>query len=230
MAAAPKDKHMAALIDNMKEVDRLRNIHKQITTKGPGHKYDVQVLHKSAIVLLVACWEAYVEDIVTASLEHMIAEAKDHHAFPKYVLERVGSDHSGINAWKLAGNGWKKALRGNLKNVLAKTTGALNTPRTAQVNVLFRKVLGLEDISTSWYWPSRSVQQSTKTLDDLITLRGSIAHRVTSAKSVTLKQVMDGRSLVYRLAVKTHNRTCEYLEGQVGKSPWIAGWTFGKTS
>jgi len=36
-----------------------------------------------------------------------------------------------------------------MKAVLAKTTGALNTPRTAQVDELFRKVIGLDRLSSS---------------------------------------------------------------------------------
>lgn len=223
-----KIKHMDALIDNVHEVDRLIMIHGQITKKGPGHKHDVRVLHKSAIVLLVACWEAYVEDLIGASLEHMIACAKDHTVFPKYILERVGGDHSGINAWKLAGTGWKKALRGNMKGVLARTTGALNTPRTAQVDDLFHKVIGLPSISSSWYWPGRSIQQAADALDGLITLRGSIAHRVAAGKSVNLKDVTDARAFVYRLSVKSHNRARQYLATQVGKPPWSPVY-FGKT-
>jgi len=67
------NKHMNALIDNVNEVDRLSQIHGQITTKGPGYKHDVQVLHKSTIVLLVACWEAYVEYLAKEALEYMIS-------------------------------------------------------------------------------------------------------------------------------------------------------------
>jgi hypothetical protein len=229
MAVEAKNKHVNALIANVNEVNRLKQIHGQITKKGPGRKHDVQVLHKSAIVLLTACWEAYVEDLVTAALEEMISAAKDHKVFPKYVLERVGSNHSGVNAWDLAGAGWKQALRGNLSGVLARTTGALNTPRTAQVDELFHKVLGLDNLSSSWFWAGRSVEQSTKELDELVTLRGSIAHRVSTSKAVTLKNVTDARSFIYRLAVKSHNRTCEHLKSHVTKSPW-ARVQFGKTS
>jgi len=113
MPSNMKIKHMDALIDNVHEVDRLPEIHGQITKKGSGYKHNVQVLHKSAIVPLIACWEAYVEDLAEASLEYMISASKNHTVFPKYVLERVGANHSGVNAWKLAGSGWKKVLRGN---------------------------------------------------------------------------------------------------------------------
>lgn len=229
MAIEKANKHVNGLIANIDEVDRLSDIHSQITTKGPGRKYNVEILHKSAIVLLVACWEAYVEDLVGAMLEHMVVKAKDHTVFPEYVLKRIGSDHSGLKAWDLAGAGWKKILRGNLQGVLSRTTGSLNTPKTEQVDALFKKAVGLSALSSSWYWPGRSVQQTTTMLDDLVTLRGSIAHRVKTAHSVKLKDVKDARSLVYRLSVKSHNRARAYLLNQLGESPWMKV-AFGKTS
>ncbi len=220
MAIETHNKHVNVLVDNLREVDRLQKIHFQITTRGPGRRHEVQVLHKSAIVLLVACWEAYVEDLVSAALEHMISVTKDHKIFPKEVLHLVALSHSGLKAWDLAGSGWKRALRGNLKHVLAKTTGKLNTPKTAQVDDLFNKVIGLKSISSKWHWRGRSAQQTTTALDTLVTLRGSIAHRVKTAQSVTLDRVRDSRSLVCRLAIKSHNRVCRFLESQLGKSPW----------
>lgn len=213
-------KHAVAFVDNLKEVDRLKAIHGQITTKGPGRKYDVQILHKSAIVLMVACWEALIEDLAKNALDEMIKGAKDHKIFPPFVLERVASMNSGVNSWKLAGSGWKKVLEGNLEGVLSKTTSALNTPRAAQINELFKKTIGLEEISSSWYWSGRTRKSAEDALDDLITLRGSIAHRVTTSSSVTLKHVTDSRELINRLAVKSHNSVCAYLEEKLGKSPW----------
>lgn len=228
MAIESKNKHANTFVSNLNEVGRLTEIHSQITTKGPGRKYDVQILHKSAIVLLVACWEAYVEDLARETLKFMIENGKDHTVFPNFVLERVGSMHGGLKAWKLAGQGWKKEMRGNLDGVLAKTTGTLNTPKTAQVNDLFKKCIGLESLSSAWYWSGRSINQTTNALDDLVTLRGSIAHRVTTADSVTLKNVRDSRSFINRLAVRSHNRICKYVYSRIGKVPW-QGLQFAKT-
>jgi hypothetical protein len=215
-----KNKHVNTLIENVGEVQRLQRIHSQITTKGPGRKHNVEVLHKSAIVLLVACWEAYVEDLAAASLDHMIATCKDHSAFPKYVLERIASNHSGLKAWNLAGDGWRKALKDNFTQILAKTTGTLNTPRTSQVDELFEKTIGLSDMSSSWHWKGRSTAQARKALDDLVTLRGSIAHRVTVARNVHLKDVREAQDLIRRLAAASHNRVCGFLVAQAGLAPW----------
>lgn len=213
--------HGNAFIDNLIEVDRLSSIHRQVTSSGPGRKYDVQVLHKSAIVLLVSCWEAYIEDLARELLIHMTAEADDPKVFPNNVLKIAASINSGMNSWKLAGEGWKQVLHGNLDRVLAKTTGSLNTPKTAQTNKLFLETVGLQDIASNWLWQGRKAEDAQKQLDRLVSLRGDIAHRVTTSSSVTLKNVRSARGLINRIAVKSHNAACAHLERQIGSSPWV---------
>ncbi|WP_245779005.1 hypothetical protein, partial [Dokdonella immobilis] len=95
----------------------------------------------------------------------MITNAKDHSAFPKAVLDRVASQYSGPNAWMLAGDGWKKALRDNYAGILAKTAGSLNTPRSAQVDDLFAKTIGLQSISKCWHWRGRTNDKAIAALD-----------------------------------------------------------------
>src|SRR5438093_11025491 len=117
MAIPASNKHTKALTTNLRDITRLKDIHARITPKGPGRKHDVEVLHKSAIVLLVACWEAFIEDMVEATLEWMIVHAKDHKAFPAVVLDRIASTHQGAKAWLLAGDRWKQVVRENVKEV-----------------------------------------------------------------------------------------------------------------
>lgn len=222
MALTNPAPHLKELLSNVYETATLLDIHTEIAGVGAGRKHGVEVLNKSAIVLVVACWEAYVEDLAKSALEFMIAEASDHRAFPKPVLERVSSKNSGINSWNLAGNGWKKALSDNLTEVLAKTTGILNTPRAAQVDDLFSKTIGLMDISKKWSWPGRTSVQAVKALDDLVTLRGSIAHRVKSAQRVRKQDVKDALDLVGRLSIRCNNEVRTFVHGKVGKYPWIA--------
>ena len=221
MAIDPSNKHTHTLVTNLKEVTRLKDIHSRITSKGPGRKHDVEVLHKSAIVLLVACWEAFIEDMVEASLEWMIQNAKDHKVFPAVVLDRIASTHQGAKAWLLAGDGWKQVLRDNLQEVFARTTATLNTPRAEQVDALFEKTLGVKNLSKAWHWKGRSADQSRKLLNDLITLRGSIAHRVFGARHVRLKDVSDARDLICRLAVKSHNAVCVHAYRIFNRTPWM---------
>jgi hypothetical protein len=220
MAIQLANKHANRFLDNLKEVDRLTAIHGRLTTKGPGRKHDVEVLHKSAIVLLVACWEAFIEDLAAATLSWMILHSKDHSRFAEPVLERIGSKYSGMKVWDLAGDGWKQVLKDNYKEVLAKTTGTLNTPRSEQVDQLFEKTVGLTSLSNAWSWRGRSADQTRIALSDLVTLRGAIAHRVSASQHVRLADVRDARGLVCRLMVRSHNDVCRYLTKVFGSSPW----------
>ena len=222
MAIIKDPAHMENLFSNMTEVDRLLEIHARVTKPGRGRKHAaVQVLHKSGIVLLVACWEAFVEDLAASALRLMIDKGDRHTIFPSEVLDRVASKYQGKNAWKLAGTGWKSAMNNHFREVLARTTGTLNTPKTEQVDELFSKVLGIPKLSSQWVWRGRTGSRSaTEELDKLVTLRGSIAHRVQSSETVRKSTVSDARGLVGRLAVKSHNAINAYLESKIGGTPW----------
>jgi hypothetical protein len=52
-----------AFNDNVAETERLIDIHSALTGKERGYRHNVEVLNKSGIVLLVACWEAFIEDL-----------------------------------------------------------------------------------------------------------------------------------------------------------------------
>ena len=213
--------HLRQFFDNVKEVLLLLNIHRTIAGKSPGRKTNVEILNKSAVVLIVACWEAFVEDLASAALDSMISEATTHTIFPKAVLERVGSKYSGLNAWSLANDGWRRALRDNFSEVLAKTTGVLNTPRQAQVDDLFSKTVGLVSLSSCWVWPGRTNASAIKALDELIALRGAIAHRVQHSKSVRKTHVTAAVELVSRLSAKSTNHVRHHVYASTGKYPWI---------
>jgi hypothetical protein len=49
--------HVRLLVSNVVEVESLLKIHRKLTGPGPGRRH-VEVLNKSGIVVLVACWEA----------------------------------------------------------------------------------------------------------------------------------------------------------------------------
>ena len=145
--------HTLLLVENVKEVRLLRQYR-----KAPKAK-DKEVLYKSCIVLLVACWESFVEDLVAHALEHMVDHCASPKEFPASVLDRVASAYNGPKMWAVAGDGWRQVLRDNLKTVLGKTSGIFNTPRAEQVDDLFKNVVGLQDLSHSWYWDGKTHEE-----------------------------------------------------------------------
>jgi hypothetical protein len=212
--------HLNNFISNLKEVYRLADIHTAVTKPGPGRKHNVEILHKSTVVLLVACWEAFVEDLAENALSAVIAVATDPLVIPAEVRDRIATKLQGPKAWDLAGNGWKTACKNHLKEVLVRTIGTLNTPKTAQVNELFEKVLGHRNLSSDWKWKGRSVKAAQEALDALVTLRGSIAHRVTTAKTVKKADVADALILLLRLAGRSHNAVNSTVDHLVHDKPW----------
>jgi hypothetical protein len=69
-------RHIELLVGNAAKVDRLNEIREAVGGSGPGYKAGVEVLNKSEVVLLVACWEAFVEDLAERGFEEMLKQAK----------------------------------------------------------------------------------------------------------------------------------------------------------
>ena len=217
-------KHMGNFISNMAEVDRLLEIPEETAGTTAGRKYRVAVLNKSSIVLLVACWEACVEDLAQAAFDILIKNAKDHTVFPGVVRSKASADlrkdQDASRVWDLAGNGWRDVIKQHREQVIQQYVGKLNTPRPEQIDRMFESLIGMKRLSGSWAWASSPAQRTTKKLDDLVTLRGTIAHRVSTAKSVHKSTVKQHREFVERLAVITHNAVNKYLDTRLEFRPW----------
>lgn len=205
---------------------RLAEIHEEISGTGPGRraKYDVEILNKSGIVLLVATWEAYVEDLATAAFDALFAAATTHDVFPAKVLTlaarelRSAADERRL--WELAGTGWQAVLLRHRQTVLDRYVGTLNTPKPEQVDGLFAELIGLVDLSSHWRWTKTTADQARKRLTELVELRGDIAHRVKTTRKVTKAEVVRARDFTSRLAAVSSNQVRRHAHGLVGKFPW----------
>lgn len=207
------------LIENLKEVMGLIQIHEKSTGTGPGRRHNVGVLNKSAIVLTTACWEAFVEDVVTrgaSRLSNQLAADK----MPKKVKQAicrslVKSDHE-LAAWELAGDGWRKAVR----TYVAGKIEAFNNPKPERVNDLLENCLGLASVSSSWKWNGMSPEKACAKLEVMVQLRGQIAHRVSVSTYVTKAQAIDYLEFVQRLAIATGDAARKHIRGLTGNYPW----------
>jgi hypothetical protein len=151
----PFPEHLYNLLDNTDEVSRLVEIHAQVAGIGRGKKGGVEVLNKSAFVLLVACWESFVEELAIAGFDFLLKNAKKADVFPNKVLvlasKKLRQNSDETKVWKLAGSGWKQVLRNHRDRIIKKHTEPFNTPREANINNLFESLLGLKRISKNWY-------------------------------------------------------------------------------
>lgn len=217
--------HIQTFLDNRDEVKRLASIHYKVVGTGRGKiSSDGLVLNKSAIVLLVACWESYIETIVSDAFDFMLANASEYQVFPTSVLVkstkelRAAKDEREI--WSLAGEGWKKVLTTYKDGVFKQQLDYFHVPRPENVDELFSKTIGLEKISKTWTWRGQNNGDTIRTLNELIDLRGSIAHKIKINETITKKDVLYYLNFVNNLTVATNNVTTKYIEKKVGIKPW----------
>jgi hypothetical protein len=209
---------------NILEVKRLREIHKSLTGNLPGRKHNVEVLNKSAVVLLVACWEAFVEDLATAAFNFVLANAADHTSFPNDVLalssRRLKAAADNREVWRLAGTGWRDVLVAHKDELFKDHIGKLNTPKPKQIDSLFASLLGIPSLSVRWRWHNVPAAKNITRLNELIELRGAIAHRVAASKAVHRKTIQEYLWFIYRLATISSNRTRAFVFTRTKIYPW----------
>lgn len=220
----PLPPHVEAMIANMDEVKRLSAIHADIGGTGPGRKHNIEVLNRSAIVLIVACWESYVEDLASLSFEYLLSKATHPKQIPGKVLTiaskplKEHKDESKV--WDLAESGWRKILKDHKNNVLERYVGKLNTPRPKQVDELYESLLGMSKVSKGWSWKGIANERVIERLDALITLRGEIAHRVIAGNSVHKKHVDNARHLIGYISASLSNQVAEHIHHVLGAMPF----------
>ena len=62
----------ASFVKNCEDIDELQQVFADVTAASPGRRRRLGAIHKSAIVLLTAFWEAFCEDIAAEALQHLV--------------------------------------------------------------------------------------------------------------------------------------------------------------
>jgi hypothetical protein len=225
--------HVRTLISNTNEVANLLKIHAVFTGGRRGRpRVPLEVLNKSAVVLLVACWEAFIEDLAAAAFDAMLTPSTSHDVFPRKVLalasKPLQESRNEAAVWALAQDGWRQVLLHHKGLVFDRYLGKFNTPRPRQVDELVESLIGMKDLSKSWKWSGRANSSVLKALGGLVTLRGEIAHRVETSRAVHKTYITHSLDLVNRIAAISSNQVLQYLERRIGRSPWI-DVRYGKT-
>lgn len=224
--------HIQTLIDNVKEVERLVEIHTKISGSTKGYKHNMEALNKSSIVLLVACWEAYIEDLAKTAFNFLLQNTVSPRVFSNKVLtlasKELKNSSNEIKVWELAGDGWKQILTNHSADVIKRFIGNFNTPRPEKIDDLFESLIGLKSLSSHWSWKGISVRMTSYKLNQLVTLRGEIAHRVAANVSVTKSTTIYYKDFIQRLAVKSHNTVGVFLRTKTQQNPWPE-YQFGQT-
>jgi len=205
---------------NKADLDRLWWFHTNEAGVTQGRKWGVEVLNKAVVVFVTAAWEAYCEDIILEAVEHIRVDATDFSKFPKEVKTPVAAkiinDKNRLSPWRMAGDGWKSVLVDHAKELVAR----LNTPKSGKLTTLFAEAIGVKDITHNWRWQNCTIATATSRLDNFITLRGELAHRLKATAAVTKKNGEDFFSHTQLLAEKIDLTVKDHLHALTGKNYW----------
>lgn len=81
-----------SLADNLSDIDKLIEFHSSAGGSGRGRRRDLEVLNKSAIVLITSFWEAYCEDIAAEGLEHILTKANSSEDLPLEIRKIISKE------------------------------------------------------------------------------------------------------------------------------------------
>lgn len=214
--------------ENAEDVDNLIDIYKGLVTvyneTGGGEPDGAGVLFKSAIVLLVSNWEAYIEDITSEALEHIVRESKNSSGIPKEIKKKIRSailaEKNEIEMWNLADDGWRDYLLKRLSHYKSERNKNFNSPKSTKTIEFIRDNLGIDDISTYWIPDKNHPEDIKKELDKFIEVRGSIAHRGKIQVTIDLAYVKKHLKLIRYIASITGGKISTHVKRITGKALW----------
>lgn len=196
---------MSAAIDRlesrMQDAVRLLEIHTEVTGPGRGRRHNYDALSRSAVILAVAAWEGFSEDLVIHSAAYIVRRLASSAVLPTNVRDNMllylhdKNDWSKINRttketiWGLTGEGWRNAYTSFVRAKVA----SLHTPDYDNLRKLFSSTCGLSDFTEKWgsaRWPPAYYRTA---LDAALRVRHLIAHgsigRQTVGKAVARETI-----------------------------------------
>lgn len=177
------------LNSSMKDVRRLMQIHKNVGGTGQGRRYGLDVLNKSGVIFVASAWEAFVEEVATQAIDYILNKATSHSDVPlpirKATAKGLESDKNDLKVWDLAGDGWKPVVTQYRDQVIKDEIATFNTPKPHNVDALYKKLLGIESVSSNWAWQGMSLLNSKDKLKKFMETRGAIAHRGNLETAIT---------------------------------------------
>lgn len=199
---------MANIIDDMRNFD----------VEQPNRKKALichnLVLHE---VLLL---ETFIEEIVIEAQEFLLENVQDPQELGFDVLMPVSNDlvqrKDKRSIWNIAGNKWKECLRAHRKTL----TDGFHTPRPDNVDALVLETIGLKSISKSWRWQGAPNTMVIKKINDVITMRGAIAHHHLSAPKINFGRLVNKVMFSRRACEITANEIRAHVFKVCGKYPW----------
>lgn len=200
---------------NFTEIDHLIDIHEALVSlereDDDGEICDFtdqkSVLIKSSIVLMVSYWETYVEDICSEAIKHMVTNLNDSNKLPKELKQQISkeilSNKNELKMWELCGDNWKTILSNRLNDYSNRRNWKFNSPKSNQVVNFFKEYLGIADISKKWVHKKLTSKECMVKLDEIVEVRGTIAHRGHPPRKITLTLAKNYANFLKSIISKT---------------------------
>lgn len=195
------------------DVDRIIESHSTLNHDAPGRR-GLGHLTRSGVLMLCAAWELYLEELARESALILAQRAANPGSLPTSVKKEIAkvvrdSKHE-LKPLELAGDGWRIVY----SNHVGQTTSGLNTPKSTNVDALFKRLCGVEEMSAKW-------SVGAAAIDAFVTARGEIAHRGRDATYVRIGLLREYREQVIRTVVDTDNAMADFIRANsAGGSPW----------
>ncbi len=195
------------------DVDRIIESHGQLNHDGLGRR-GLGHITRSGVLMLCAAWELYLEELLVESVRTLIRRADIPTQLPQHVQKEISktvreSKHE-LKPLELAGDGWKTVY----DNHTTQTIQGLNTPKSTNIDPLFKRFVGIENLSNSW-----SIGEEA--LNAFVTARGDIAHQGRDAGYITIINLHEYRAQILRCVIDTDNAMADFIQRKsIGGSPW----------
>jgi HEPN superfamily RiboL-PSP-like protein len=205
------------------DVDRLIDTHvvmNQQIYKGAQGRRHLGHLTRSAVLMLCAAWERYMELLSMETVEQLLSRADHPDKLPKQVrkeLAKIAIDSKNeLHVLKMANSGWKDLLRGQATNL----AGSLNTPKHGPLDMMFERLTGLSPLSGHW-------TVGAQVIDDFVSARGDIAHTGSKAGYIAIGTLQTYRTMVPETARETDNAIADHIANIFPDDgrPWRRKWT-----
>jgi len=199
----------------MKDVTRIIESHTALSGGVPGRK-GLRHLTRGGVLLLCSAWELYLEDVLSEAVKFACEKSAAPDELPKDVKKTIAafvkeSPHE-LKSLAMAGDGWKSVYQEAAQIKI----DAVNTPKPGIINPIFKKFLGIDQISSCWHHGEQAVK-------DFVTARGDIAHRGSDAGYVTIGKLRDEyKPFIMRTALDTDNYLSQHLRDMfpAKQRPW----------
>ncbi len=199
---------------NILDARRLHQAHGVLSNGAPGKK-GLGHITRSGVVMLCAAWEHYQESILVEGATFLAKEIHDPQNLPlpvrKHISKFVKEALHELEPMKLAGEGWRALYVA----VASSEADALNTPKSGNLKTLYKRLLGIADVTTFW-------SVGATPIDDFVSVRGNIAHRGRKADYITAGALLNYIEMINKTASEHDDVLCGYLKSTARTTcqPW----------